>query len=91
MEDLEGRLANNQEEVDSVYLSLQQQQRETERHAHNERTEEYRHLQSQIERLSQENLDLKSEVGTYITLYRHRQRGPQVRGRYMYRDREDLK
>ena len=70
MEDLEGRLANNQEEVDSVYLSLQQQQREAERHAHNERTEDYRHLQSQIERLSQENLDLKSEVGT--DMYRHR-------------------
>ncbi|XP_078313538.1 uncharacterized protein LOC111129499 isoform X2 [Crassostrea virginica] len=65
MEDLEGRLANNQEEVDSVYLSLQQQQREAERHAHNERTEEYRHLQSQIERLSQENLDLKSEVSKF--------------------------
>nr|XP_022331625.1 myosin-10-like isoform X6 [Crassostrea virginica] len=65
MEDLEGRLSNNREEVDSVYLSLQQQQREAERHAHNERTEEYRHLQSQIERLSQENLDLKSEVSKF--------------------------
>lgn len=62
MENLEEKLASNREEVDSVYHTLQQQQMEAERKASSEKSEEHSHLQSQIEKLYQENYQLKSEV-----------------------------
>lgn len=62
MENLEEKLASNREEVDSVYHTLQQQQMEAERKASSEKSEEHSHLQSQIEKLYQENYHLKSEV-----------------------------
>lgn len=52
--------------MDSVYHTLQQQQMEAERKASDEKSEEHSHLQSQIEKLYQENYQLKSEVSPYI-------------------------
>lgn len=62
VENLEEKLSSNRDEVDSVYHTLQQQQMEAERKASDEKSEEHSHLQSQIEKLYQENYQLKSEV-----------------------------
>lgn len=53
--------------MDSVYHTLQQQQMEAERKASDEKSEEHSHLQSQIEKLYQENYQLKSEVSPYMS------------------------
>lgn len=66
VENLEEKLSSNREEVDGVYHTLQQQQMEAERKASDEKSEEHSHLQSQIEKLYQENYQLKSEVSPYI-------------------------
>lgn len=67
VENLEEKLSSNRDEVDSVYHTLQQQQMEAERKASDEKSEEHSHLQSQIEKLYQENYQLKSEVSPYMS------------------------
>ncbi|XP_061171974.1 uncharacterized protein LOC133181501 [Saccostrea echinata] len=65
VDSLESELVNYREEVKNVRITLQQQQTEADRKAKLEMSEEYVHLQSQIEGLYQENMELKGEVAKF--------------------------